>query len=79
MRYIRTFVLSLALLLVSTPLILAPLEAQVAVARVTAEPVFPGETWDYVGRRPRGVLRNPAPTCYTATGTSTPPAPFSSS
>ncbi len=46
MRYLRTSVLSLVFLLVSTSLAIAPLQTQVAV-----DPVFPGETWEYVGRR----------------------------
>ena len=44
MRYVRTSVLSLVLLLVVlTPCSRAPVEA-----RVSAESVFPGETWEYV-------------------------------
>jgi len=46
MSNFRTAVLSLVFLLVSTSLALFTLEAQVAT-----DPVFPGETWEYVGRR----------------------------
>lgn len=46
MRYLRTSVLSLAYLLFSSSLALTTLEAQVVV-----DPVFPGETWENVGRR----------------------------